>query len=77
MAHPRYRYLFVLSERYSKPVSWVKNSITAKEMHEQMAFDLTKDQTWLEQYYKEKELERSRQLSAEEQSAQIRKMFGV
>lgn len=72
-----YRSLFVVAESQGKSVRWIEDNWTMHQVNEWMAYLLTKEQTWLEEYYKEKELEKSREMDEAEKIRVIKRMFGV
>jgi len=68
--------LFVLSERFGIPVSTLANSMTVNEVMEYLAFDMTNSEEFRDKVKREKELEESRKLSAEEYAKQFKRLMG-
>lgn len=76
MRLPFRRYCFYLASRLKMTVKQLLDTMDSKEIMEWMAYDMTNDEKWLENYNKERELELSRQMSDEEKLNAFKKMLG-
>lgn len=69
------RYCFYLADRLKMTVKQLLNELDSGEIAEWMAYDKTCDPKWLEKYNKAQELERSKQMTAEEKLKIFKQIF--
>lgn len=62
-------YYFRLAERLGKTVKQLLNEIDAHELAEWMAYDMTQDEDWVNDF-------KAKNMSDEQRSAEMRKLFG-
>lgn len=75
MRRPFRRYCYFLAERLGKTLSEVME-LSSMEITEWMAFDMTKDDEWLKEYNKDKELAAQREMSNEQKAKLFRSLLG-
>lgn len=75
MCHPFRRYCFFLGEKLGKSLKEIQ-ALDSAEITEWMAYDLTNDETWLEKYKQEQELERQRAMSDQEKARLFKQLLG-
>lgn len=75
MRHPFKRYCFFLAEKLGKTLTEVM-SLSSTEISEWMAFDLTNNENWQEEYKKQAEIARQRSLDNEEKAKLFQQLFG-
>lgn len=75
MCHPYRRYCFFLAEKLKKSLFEIQE-LNSSEIAEWMAFDITKDEKWLENYDKQQELKRQREMSAEDKAKMMKQLLG-
>jgi len=76
MGRPLRRYCFILAERLGTTVIDLQNKISSQELSEWMAYDLTNDKNWLEDYQKEQERLASKQLDDEARLKAFKRLLG-
>lgn len=77
MSRPFRVYAFKLAERLGlKSPEEVYKELTPTQIYEWMAYDITSSPEWIKKYQEEEEQKRIEKLSAEEQSAIVKKLLG-
>lgn len=75
MSHPFRRYCFSLGERLGKSLNEVLQ-LSSLELSEWMAYDLTREEKWSENYNKKQELERQKSMSNQERADLLKQLLG-
>lgn len=66
MRRPFRRYCYSLAEKLNMPLKTLQETLNNNEITEWMAYDLTKDEVFIEGYKKEQQVENSKQMTAEQ-----------